>query len=360
MDGSDKPASAPSSGTGDDAILSPEQIEAYGRAAGVLPDGVPAEVVELSGGVSSSVLRAEAGGQCVVFKQALPKLKVRDEWTSPVGRALTEAKAAEALARLLPEGAILPPVLMDAERHLYAMPCAPPGANTWKSFLLAGHLVDHTARRAGKLLGLLHRRSRADPALAESFADRQYFLALRVDPYLRTTAQRRPELASAIARNQERMLATRRCLVHGDYSPKNLLVSPSDPARVILLDHEVAHWGDPAFDLGFCLTHLHLKACAFPARAAGYLRLARLFWLEYLAAARPEHPDALEVETVGLLGCIVAARVDGKSPVEYLRTEEERDLVRELARTILLGGVSTLQEAGEALTTALRERSGGE
>jgi 5-methylthioribose kinase len=323
------------------------EVTEYLREAGVLPEDCPVLVEELSGGVSSAVLRAESCERCLVLKQALPKLKVRDDWRSGVERALIEAKAAEALARLLPPGAVLPPLLTDPERYLFVMPCAPTGAETWKARLLRGELDYRTATRAGSLLGWLHGRSRDDAALATEFADRQYFLSLRVAPYLHTTAERRPELAAVIARHEERMLATRVCLVHGDYSPKNMLVGPDDPAAVILLDHEVAHWGDPAFDLAFCLTHLHLKAVAFPVRAAGYLALVQTFWEAYQEAASPPDTRALERDLVGLLGCIIAARVDGKSPVEYLTTDDLRDQVRSLSRTILLENLSTLAGVAE-------------
>lgn len=324
--------------------LQPDDVTGYLRASGILPEDCPVLVQELSGGVSSAVLRAESCERCLVLKQALPRLKVRDDWRSGVERALIEARAAEALARLLPPGAILPPLMVDPARYLFVMACAPAGAETWKAKLLRGELDYRTATRAGSLLGWLHKRSRDDGALAEAFDDRQYFLSLRVAPYLHTTAERRSELASAIARHEERMLATRVCLVHGDYSPKNMLVGPEDPAAVILLDHEVTHWGDPAFDLAFCLTHLHLKALAFPARAEGYLALVQAFWEAYKEAAAPADIALLERDVVGLLGCIVAARVDGKSPVEYLTTDALREQARNLARDILLKDRSSLAD----------------
>ncbi len=326
----------------------------YLRERGLLPADCPIVVEELAGGVSSAVLRARACERCLVLKQALPKLQVRDDWTARVERALVEARAAAALARLLPPEAVLPPLHTDPHRYLFVMPCAPTGAETWKAKLLRGEVVATTAERVGALLGWLHGRSRGDGSLAVAFADREYFLSLRVAPYLRTTAERRPELRAAIRRHEERLLATTVCLVHGDYSPKNLLVSAADPAEVILLDHEVAHWGDPAFDLAFCLTHLHLKAVAFPRRAAGYLGLARALWQAYLAAAQPGAAAALERDSVGLLGCLVAARVDGKSPVEYLATDEQGAAARALARAILLDDLATFTQAAEATRAAIR------
>ena len=200
---------------------------------------------------------------------------------------------------------------------------------------MAGQLSATSARTVGELLGHLHSGSRSDPQLARSFDDRQDFLALRVDPYLRVTAERRPAPRRAINGHTERMLSVRECLVHGDYSPKNLLVEPAHPEALILLDHEVCHWGDPTFDTAFCLTHLHLKACTFADRRSRLPRPGPGV-LDAPTCARPGPAPNVERDTVGLLGCILAARVDGKSPAEYLTTEELRQRVRALADAILL------------------------
>jgi aminoglycoside phosphotransferase (APT) family kinase protein len=331
-------------------------VAAYLRHVGILPPACAARVERLSGGVSSAVFLVECGTTSVVVKQALPKLQVSDEWLSRVERSATEARAAAVLHRLLPAGSVLPPLHVDERRSLFVMPSAPRGAETWKAKLMRGELSPETARRVGELLGILHRHSRDEPGLAQAFADRQDFLDLRVDPYLMVTAQRRPYLANAIHRHTERMLSVTRCLVHGDYSPKNLLVAPDQPRAVVLVDHEVSHWGDPSFDCAFCLTHLHLKACTFPARATDFLQLAHIFWTSYTAAAGAEDARAPERDTVGLLGCILAARVDGKSPAEYLTTETLRDRVRTLASTILLDDLTSLDEVRRA-TQALVGRA---
>jgi aminoglycoside phosphotransferase (APT) family kinase protein len=329
------------------AILQTDQVAQYLSEVGVLPRGQSARVERLAGGVSSAVFRAEWGTTAVVVKQALPQLQVSDEWLSRVERSATEARAALALERLLPAGSILPPIHVDERRSLFVMPSAAADAETWKALLMRGDLSSITAARVGELLGHLHARSRLEPALADEFEDRQDFVALRVDPYLRVTAERRPHLKPAIDRHTKRMLDVRECLVHGDYSPKNLLLESARPDSVVLLDHEVTHWGDPTFDLAFCLTHLHLKACAFPERTAAFLDLAQVFWSTYLATARPPQPDRLERDTVGLLGCILAARVDGKSPAEYLTTHELRERVRALADGILLREPDTLYATRE-------------
>ena len=329
------------------ALLRRDGVATYLRNLGIIPPHGMAHVERLSGGVSSAVFRVESEGTAVVIKQALPKLRVNDEWLSRVERSATEARAARVLYDLLPRGSILPPLYVDEARSLFVMPSAPVGAETWKAKLMRGDLSAETAHVVGELLGYLHARSRLQPDLAVEFGDRQDFLALRVEPYLYVTADRRPPIAAPIQRHAERMLSVRQCLVHGDYSPKNLLVAQDRPRDIILLDHEVSHWGDPTFDCAFCLTHLHLKACTFADRVTDYLDLARVLWNSYLEIARPTDVVAYERDTIGLLGCILAARVDGKSPAEYLATDTLRNRVRRLADTILLDELATLQAVSE-------------
>jgi 5-methylthioribose kinase len=329
------------------SVLQHDQVAEYLAAIGILPPDATPRVEQLTGGVSSAVFRVTWDSHAVVVKQALPKLQVRDDWTSRVERSATEARAAIVLERLLPPGTILPPLHVDERRSLFVMPSAPAGAETWKALLMRGELSSVSARTVGHMLGLLHARSRSTPDLAIEFADRQDFVALRVDPYLHVTAERRPEVAAPIEKHTARMLSVRECLVHGDYSPKNFLVEPSRPAAMILLDHEVCHWGDPAFDVAFCLTHLHLKACTFSQRTSEFLDLAQVFWRAYLEAALVAQNSSLEGNVVGLLGCLLAARVDGKSPAEYLTTDALRRRVRRLADAILLEEPATLHEVRE-------------
>jgi 5-methylthioribose kinase len=102
---------------------------------------------------------------------------------------------------------------------------------------------------------------------------------------------------------------------------------------MVMLDFEVAHWGDPAFDPAFLLTHLVLKAVREPALACAFLDEAARFWSVYVEAAGPVAADAPAV--VAELGCLLLARMDGKSPIEYLTAPAERDAVRALARALL-------------------------
>lgn len=313
-------------------LLTLAEAPAYLVAAGLAAAGEPVTAVALGGGVSSTVILATTPRERLIVKQALPKLRVQADWPSRTDRALVEVAAIQQLAPLLPPGAV--PVVrhVDADRHLFVMEAAPADAVNWKTQLLAGEVNPALAARAGALLAAAHLGSAADPTVAERFDDREFFHTLRVDPYLWQICRVHPALRPAIEALVADMLAHRQALVHGDYSPKNMLVRGDD---LLILDFEVAHWGDPAFDLAFCLNHFLLKAI-YKAPAAGpYLDLARAFWAAYAPALALEAAASLLPRTLLLQGGLMLARIDGKSPAEYITDPAMQDQVRTLSRRLL-------------------------
>jgi len=303
-------------------LLTATTVARFLRERG-FPDTGSEPPVELGGGVSNVVFAVRSGGRELVVKQALPSLRVAAPWAAKRERALTEAAALSLAHRLTPDS--VPRVFdMDEERCALVIERAPAGWRSWKEDLLDGAADPSVAARLGELLADWHRATWSDALVAERFGDYEAFEQLRVDPYHRTVAQRRPALAGAIREQVAAMRANRRCLVHGDYSPKNVLVGDGG---LWVIDFEVAHYGDPAFDVAFLLSHLLLKAIHRPGARDALERCARAFLEGY------ERP--LEGRVVGQLGCLVAARVDGKSPVEYL-DEPGRERARAFGARLLL------------------------
>jgi Phosphotransferase enzyme family len=313
--------------------LGAANVAAYLRERGVVPTGVEPDAEELGWGISNVVLKVSWPGNCVVVKQSLAELRVGDEWPFDRSRIVGERDCMEELGRLLPDGSVPRVRFSDDESFVLAMSCAPPGGVLWKEALLEGRIEPRAGWMAGALLARIHREAATDPGARERFADQTPLVQGRIDPYHLTAAERHPDLAPIVHREVERLLSTQLTLVLGDYCPKNTFVYPD---HVFVLDFEVAHWGDPAFDVAFCLCHLVLKAARFPDRGSAYLRVARSFRDAY----RRDNAfdlDRLEAAAARELGCLLLARIDGKSKVEYLSDEPTKDFVRELAREILLG-----------------------
>jgi 5-methylthioribose kinase len=304
-------------------IEQPDALLAYLRDHGrVGPDEQP-KIKPLSGGVSNrTVLVERPDGEAWVIKQALEKLRVQVDWFSSPERIHREALGLRWLNTLVSPSTITPWfVFEDFDEHLLAMKAVPQPHRNWKTMLLAGELDFSHVEQFAVLLATTHANAwwQRD-AVAPEFDDRSFFISLRVEPYYGYTAEQVPEAAPFLRALIAETLDTRLTLVHGDYSPKNILVYQD---QLILLDHEVIHFGDPAFDLGFSLTHLLSKAHHLAARRADFADAARHYWTVYRdgISGVPWAADLEPRAVRNTLGCLLA-RVVGRSPLEYLDADE--------------------------------------
>lgn len=339
----------PGGAAGGAHVLPPEFVQAL-RELGLAGD----EVVHgepLVGGVSSDIWRIETAQGTFCAKRALPKLRVAADWRAPIARNAYEARWMQVAAQAVPGSA--PRVLGQHEALgvLVMQWLAPHEHALWKSQLRDGRVDAAFARALGDTLGRIHAHAAARPQLAARFAADAIFHDIRLEPYLLTTAARHRPAAGALQRLAAATAATRCSLVHGDVSPKNILVGPRGP---VLLDAECAWWGDPAFDLAFCLNHLLLKGLWRPSAAAALLGAFDALAAAYLARVDWEPRAALERRAAALLPALLLARVDGKSPVEYLTQEAERELVRRVALPLLQAAPARLAPVRRAWAAAVQ------
>ncbi|MFN0017982.1 MAG: phosphotransferase [Pirellulaceae bacterium] len=352
--------------------LTPHTAASYLRERGSIGTRERVEIRELSGGVSNTVLlvhRPDSSGGDFVLKQALPRLKVQQEWLCSIERIWREVEVLEICGHLLASGGRQPPdtnssspwtttvpqiLFSDRENYCYAMTAAPSSHKTWKELLLAGEADPQIAAACGTLLGRLHAASWNNKDLGHQFAEKKYFYDLRIDPYYRELIRIHPQLSDLLNHLTSGCDLHPRCLVHGDFSPKNLLISPG---QLMLIDFEVGHYGDPTFDLGFLTSHLALKAFAARRNYRSYLNLIDTFGKAYNAEVQTTvetnapkvvraagfnwGTTAIDSEVTLLhallsrhfFACLLA-RVDGKSQVTYLaedlRHEVRQFVLREL------------------------------
>ena len=311
------------------------EVTAHLVARGLARAQTGLTVALLDGGVSNEVFAVTGPGVDVVVKRALGRLRVETEWLADTRRLQTEGRALRLAGELQP-GSV--PGVLDLDEQFLVIERAPHDWLEWRTRLLAGVADPRIARALGETLGGWQVRTAAAPALVAGFADRTGFHQLRVNPFHRTVLRRHPELAGPIEATIGQMLDRQTCLVHGDYTPKNVLV-PGDPAAAAaaragpalwVLDWEVAHLGDEDFDPASMLTHLLIKTIHRPASAGDFRACARSF-LDGLHGAVGR---AGQAHLIAQIGCMLLARVDGKSPAKYL-TPPQRDEVRELGRILL-------------------------
>lgn len=331
-------------------LVDQRNAEEYLRETSRVAADEPIVVRELAGGVSNMVLlveRPDRPADEFILKQARAQLRTSQPWFSSVERAWREADVLGICGQLLEPTDASPSsgaglvaqtpriVFEDRDNCLFAITAAPRPNRTWKEDLLAGQVDPAVAAACGRLLGTLHAGSWRDPDIARQIGDRTLFEELRVAPYYRTLAVARDDARAPLERLIESLAANSCSLVHADFSPKNLLLFSGG---LLMVDFETGHYGDPAFDLGFYLSHLVLKACHQVPRHADYLALGETFQQAYDGTIEPkvsagEREKMWARATQHFAGC-AWARLDGKSPVEYLTDTRRREMIRSLCRSV--------------------------
>jgi aminoglycoside phosphotransferase (APT) family kinase protein len=307
---------------------------------GAAPSGEP-----LAGGVSSDIWRIDLPAGPICVKRALPKLRVAADWRAPIERNLYEARWMQVANQAVPGAA---PALLGQDETSGALAMAYLPGDTyplWKTRLRDGWVDPAFAAAVGGVLVRIHAATAAQASLAADFPTDRIFHDIRLEPYLIHTGRAHPDLAAHMQALAETTLANRHALVHGDVSPKNILCGPDGP---VFLDAECAWWGDPAFDLAFCLNHLLLKCLLVPGRRAELLASFQAMAQAYLQGVTREPPAMLEARAARLLPALFLARVDGKSPVEYITTDDDRERVRKVARLLLADQPDRLTDVARA------------
>lgn len=313
--------------------------------AGLVDDPAHAQFEELVGGVSSDIWKVTTPERVFCVKQALSKLKVAADWFAPVERNEFEVAWYRAASGIV-EGAAPAILVHDESAMLFAMEFLDSNSHKlWKTELHAGRVDVTHAAEAGRRLARIHAGSAGNPEIAKSFPRTDIFHAIRLEPYLEATADNHPDLRDQLFGLSARTEETKLCMIHGDVSPKNILIGPNGP---VFLDAECACIGDPAFDLAFCLNHFLLKCLWTPSSTQAFLRAFDQMVKAYCSEITWEKPDDLEHRAASLLPGLFLARVDGKSPVEYVTDEHQKDKVRRVARGLLLKPTSRLTDVAEA------------
>ena len=314
---------------------------------GLLTSGQDFTATSLTGGVSCDVWKVGRPGQPVlVVKRALAKLRVQADWRAPPERWAAEVAWLKLAGEIDPTTA--PPILgEDVQAGMFAMLFLE-NLPLWKAELAAGRVDPGFAAITGHKLATIHAMTAGRTEIAARFDNGAQFHALRLEPYLLFTAKRHPDVAPQIEAMVQAIAAARIALMQGDISPKNILVGAEGP---VFLDAETACYGDPVFDLSFCLNHLLLKCVWHPEYAPAYLESFRALKDAYLARTDWEDAGGLEARAARLLGALLLARVDGKSPAEYLTADKDKVFVRETAKGFLASGETSLDAMAQCFAT---------
>lgn len=305
-------------------------------------------VQPLTGGVASDIARVQVGAKEFCVKFAIEKLRVEADWFAPLHRNAAEYEWLEAVGTWFPENV---PKLFGRSntQNGFVMECISGGdVRQWKSDLLMIGPRTGDAAGVGHLLGGIHAASASIAAEGQRFQNQADFCDLRIEPYLVSLIDKHADLSGAIRAVIQSLADHQTTLVHGDVSPKNILFRSGVP---IILDAECATIGDPCFDAAFCLNHLLLKSIHLRAHSGALLREAHAFSVAYFEQVDWEKRSDIERRLCALLPMLMLARVDGKSPVEYL-SDDDRERVRAFARTLIKTPAEDLEQLFQKLELA--------
>ncbi|MFQ3645995.1 MAG: phosphotransferase [Anaerolinea sp.] len=331
-------------------IEQPDQLTAYLHARGIVAADEQPNIRVLTGGVANKTVLVEHRAGGLVIKQALGKFRVKVDWFVQPERSALEALGLRTYEALLPAGSTPRFLFEDFDNFIHAMTAIPQPHETLKRLLLSGQGTSALIERFAALMAESHLRAleQAD-TLRPQFASLEYFETQRLEPFYAYTAAQVPEAADLIHALIEETRRTQLTLVHADFTPKNVLVLPD--GQLVLLDYEIVHWGDPAFDVGLALAHLIAKAIKVETRRADYPSYARLFGQTYLDQVADTFGD-LEGRIVRHTLACVLARVRGRSPLEYF-DEPQRAAIAARVVQQLKPLPPTLDALIDALTLAL-------
>ncbi len=303
------------------------------RGCGIVGPTQNATFRPLAGGVSSDIFRVDIeGGRTLAVKRSIPRLRVAAEWLAPVERAAGEVRWLRLVRAINPR--LAPEVLAELpEASVFAMSFLDPADHpVWKDMMARGLVDPAFAAAVGRDLVLIHGRTAGRAEIAGAFATDDCFFALRTSPFLLFTAERHGDVAPRLRALAADLANSKIALMHGDVSPKNILVGPDGP---VFLDAECVAYGDPAFDIAFCLTHLLLKTVWLRDCREAVMVSFQALWEAYRLGVDWEESAALETRAAGLVSALLLARVDGKSPAPYLTDVGDKSLVRRTAKRLL-------------------------
>ncbi len=321
-------------------IAQKEQLLRYLEEHKVFPSTKDLYLRYFTGGVSATVALASDGSTTVIVKQALAQLKVADTWESDQSRMIIEKEALDVYARLVPT-ATPAPISYDAENYIMIREAAPEDCPMWKTHLMEGLLDFEVARAAIEALSTIHNGTAGDSKVAGTFADGSFFYSLRISPYIQRVVEKHPQLEDASREVIDFLMGEKIALIHGDYSPKNILV---DGRGICILDLEVAYYGHPCFDLAFFSNHFLLKTVKNKQYGGAYIEMLRYMLKIYFDRLTCLPREKMESDTVRTLAFLFLARVDGKSPAEYITEEGDKEIIRRTAIQAIEEDVRTYEE----------------
>ena len=289
-------------------------------------------VEPLKGGVSCEIYKVDTTTNSYCIKKALKKLRVEKDWYADPIRSYYEYLWLKKTKKILPSS--IPEVISynRMKNYLIIEYLNMSRYSNLKEDLLKGKVdLDNLNKIAKKLL-YIHKNLKSNYNKKIFQTHNFNFIKLRINPYLLELNKTYPELKKYINETVNLLRNNQHTVIHADFTPKNILVSKN---KQIILDAETANYGDPSFDIVSLINHLIIKLLFVNKNKKNFVLALKKIFNTYHSNVTWEEKQDIIKRSLTLLPLMMLARVDGKSPVEYIKNNNEKNKLRRIALDLI-------------------------
>ena len=296
---------------------------------------------KLTGGVSSEVYHVKTNKNNYCIKRSLKRLLVKKKWIANTNRIKFEYLWLKHCQNILKRNIPNTYEFNNKKKYIVMEYLKTSQYKTLKQLYFNKIININTIRSISKHLYKIHSNSSNYKTKKTFEGNYKNFYDLRLDPYFNEVGRVYPKYKGYIKKINENYIKHSNTLVHGDFSPKNILVGKN---KIIYLDAECCNFGDPVFDLVFFTNHLLIKSIFFKDKSQEFIKLYISFYREYLSNLSTKHFNSYIDRIIKMTPIMLLSRVDGKSPVEYINKVKIKNIIRKKSFLLLDSKISSLND----------------
>ena len=281
------------------------------------------DFTRMEGGVSSEVYKVKTSNKTYCVKRSLAKLLVKKEWFADKKRLKYEYYWLKHCKKIIPNN--IPNIITFSEKKDYLVLefFDQNKFTTLKHLLFKKKINLNLIKNISKNLFKIHNKSKNTSIKKKFSKNFKNFYDLRLDAYFNEVKRVHPNLKNHINKINRNYIKNSTTLVHGDFSPKNIL---TDNRSIKFIDAETCNFGDPVFDVVFFNNHLLIKSIIIPEKKNEFLECYKLFFNTYIKLLKGHEKFNFISRCIDMIPIMLIARIDGKSPVEYVKEKKTKNI----------------------------------
>ena len=295
----------------------------------------------LEGGVSSEVYYVKTNKSDYCIKRSLKKLLVKKNWIANTNRIKYEYLWLKHCKKIISRNIPKTFEFDNKKKYIVMEYLNDSKYKTLKQLYFNKVVNIKTIKLISKHLYKIHSSSKNLKTKKIFDGNNNNFYDLRLDPYFNEVGRIYPKYKKYIKNINKNYFENSSTLVHGDFSPKNILIGKN---KIIYLDAECCNFGDPVFDLVFFTNHLLIKSIFIKDKSQEFIKSYIIFYKEYLNNLNLKNYKSYINRIIEMTPIMLLARIDGKSPVEYLNSKKIKNIIRKKSFLLLNSKINNLND----------------